>query len=80
VRAQLLQLDGTTTTVAWRANVYACINESAVQIGALSADPATGDLLVSASAHCNDPTGGPEVAPDVVEVEVAVPRLRLTAW
>jgi hypothetical protein len=58
-RAQLLQLDGTSTTVDWRATVHACSNERFVQVGALSADPATGDLLVSASAHCNDPNGGP---------------------
>jgi hypothetical protein len=57
--AQLLQLRGTSTTVTWRATVHACSNERFVQIEGLSADPASGDLLVSASAHCNDPNEGP---------------------
>ncbi len=57
--SRLLQLDGTSTTVAWRAAVHPCPAERFVQVRALSADPVTGDLLVSGSAHCDGPGAVP---------------------
>jgi hypothetical protein len=41
-------------------------------------DAAGVDLRDTVGANAG--TGDVEVAPDVVEVEVAVPRLRLTEW